>query len=736
MAGSSGNVLARRILWGTALAGLGALAGVSAFAEDSNTTTTALDEITVTAERGATSLRNASATVSVKKAADMQRKLVKRPRDLIADEPGVTISQSPTRTGAANYNIRGISANRVKLLIDGVTIPDYPSVLAGSQPSTYTRDVVDFDNLKQVDIVKGPASALYGSDAIGGVVGFVTKDPDDYLNVFNKDWYIGSKVAYDSIDKSIATTETAAARSGGWSAMFSGTGRWGHEIRPNTGTAQSSYTTTTINPQYVFQSDALGKVVYRSQNGGEFKLTLERFNRRVESDLQSDLSSSILSSLATDNTVRNRVGFDFSQKLDTSFADEIKGKVYYSGIERTDTTNQLRYSASAPYYGTYKQWRKDTFKQNIFGTDVQLNRKFDAFGLNHELIYGTTLEYTTTERLSEGTRTTSSGTVLTTFGGDTYPHKKFPDTKTTTVGLYAQDTMKYNAWRFIPALRLDYWNLSPQVDSLFLASGQTGASSQHALALSPKFGTTYDLNDTWRLIGQYSHGFRAPPYDNVNYGFTNTAAFYKILPNYNLKPETSNGLEGGLRGKFADGSSIQLTGYYNIYDNFLDLQYVGTSGGYAQYQYVNLDKVTIFGAEARGEWRMRDTLTSYASLAYAHGRDSAGYAIDSVNPLTAIIGAKWQPLEQWTLESRIKGVAAKTDVSTSGMVKTAGYMVADAFATYEPSKNLSLNFGVLNLFDRSYIDPADVASLQASGQALERYRAAGRSYAVSLSVRF
>ncbi|MFP3632523.1 TonB-dependent receptor, partial [Burkholderia sp. SIMBA_045] len=82
------------------------------------------------------------------------------------------------------------------------------------------------------------------------------------------------------------------------------------------------------------------------------------------------------------------------------------------------------------------------------------------------------------------------------------------------------------------------------------------------LALSPKFGATYDLTTEYALFGQYAHGFRAPPYDDANLGFSNPTYGYEVLPNADLKPETSDGVEAGLRGKFSDGSSFQVSSFY------------------------------------------------------------------------------------------------------------------------------------------------------------------------------
>lgn len=746
--GNRGQGRRARLMGGVALAAM-VLAAGPAGAQGASGTVTALDEVTVTAERQESTVNNASSTVSVKRAGELERKLIKDPKDLVADEPGVNIAGRPNRTGATNYTIRGITDNRVKLLVDGVPVPDYPGVLSSTAgavgaPGSYTRDVIDFDSLKQVEIVRGPASALYGSDAIGGVVGFVTKDPEDFLKLFGKDWYVGLKAAYDSSDKSIYTTETLAGRAGPWSAMVLATSRWGHETKPNTDIAQSAFTGTTVNPQDVWQGNLLSKLVYETPDAGRFRLTVERFRRDVDTDLESSRSSSILSSKGEDRTDRSRVSLDWEGYVETWFADKAKAKLFWTGVERTDETNDLRTSASAPYLGRYTQWRKDDFTQDIFGGELQATKGFDWGAVNHALTYGVTAEFTKTERLSEGTRTRSDGTVETTFGGDTYPQKKFPDTKTTAIGVYAQDVATLGALRLIPALRLDYWRLDPTIDGLFLNSHQTSVHEQSEVSLSPKLGLTYDLNPTYRAFAQYAHGFRAPPYDAINYGFTNSAGNYQILANGNLEPETSDGVEVGLRGRFADGSSVQVSGYYNLYKNFLSMVCVSSVcdgspfSAIDQYQFVNLDKVRIWGLEAKGEWRVRPDWTLYGSAAYANGRDmDTGLPIDTVDPLTGILGARWKPVESWSLEARLKGVASDDDVSDSRYLKTKAYSVTDLFASYEPSKNLTVNAGILNVFDRSYFNPADVAVVTNSGPAsVERYRAPGRSLAVSVSLRF
>jgi hemoglobin/transferrin/lactoferrin receptor protein len=152
---------------------------------------TELDTITVSAERTPTTVFDSPSTVSVRSAQEIDERNIQTPRDLVRDEPGVSVGNQPGRTGFTNYVIRGIGENRVRLQIDGVRVPDFPGTNIGA--GTYTRDFVDFDTLKQVEIIHGPASALYGSDAIGGVVSYVTKDPADFLALTPRHWFLARR---------------------------------------------------------------------------------------------------------------------------------------------------------------------------------------------------------------------------------------------------------------------------------------------------------------------------------------------------------------------------------------------------------------------------------------------------------------------------------------------------------------------------------------------------------------
>lgn len=725
-------------------------------------TPSAQDEITVSAERTPSTVYNSPGTVNVITDRQIDENMVQGPRDLVRNEPGLAVGNSPLRAGAGGFNIRGIGENRVRMEVDGVRVPEYPGT--NLSPGLYTRDLVDFDSLKRVEIIRGPASALYGSDAIGGVVTFVTKDPADYLREVGRDWYAGTKLSYNSVDSSFSETFTGAARRGPWEFMLQYTRRDGHETNINSATRSP-------NPLNYQANNFLSKLIYETADSGRWRLTFESFNRQAGMNLLSDRvgfvpgggpptpnANAIASSVAHDINRRFRVSLDWTQQLTWSIADEVKVLAYFTDFDRQEHQDQYRRSPAAPDPAPANRLRVSDFdfRQQIVGTDIQFSALRQYADWEHRFVYGFNADFTRTSRPRFRTETNlTTNAVTNVVAGETYPNKNFPDTQTTQAAFYIQDTIRYGAFRIIPAVRFDLFHLSAQPDAAFYNSNSGGFAigNKTAFAVSPKLGATYDLNDNLRLFAQYSRGFRAPPYDNANFAFTNLQSFYEVLPNFNLRPETSDGFEGGIRGRFSDGSSFQLTAFYNHYRDFIDQVTIGSrpSGipGFpiTQFQFQNIPSARIFGFEAKGEWRMTPEWTLSGALAYANGRDlTLNQPLSSIEPLTATASLRYTSPQNWMVEARVKGALAKTDVvdpvpnaqggAPQPAVKPGAYAVFDLLGGYQISPNVTVRASVLNIFNARYFNAIDVRGLATTNVNLELYRAPGRSASVSVSARF
>jgi hemoglobin/transferrin/lactoferrin receptor protein len=693
-------------------------------------TPSAQDEITISAERTPSTVYNSTGTVTVITDRDMERHLVQGPRDLVRNEPGVSVSSS-VRAGAGSFFIRGIGDNRVRLEVDGVRVPDYPGSNVG--PGLYSRDLIDYGSLRSVEVIRGPASALYGSDAIGGVVSFHLKDPSDYLRQVGRDWYAGMSTTFSSIDRSFAHTYTGAARKGAFEFLMQYTRRDGTESQLNSATRRA-------NPASFQSNNLLAKLIYETPDSGRWRLVGEALWRGTAIDMVSARTATITQQTIHDTNKRFRLSLDWTQQLSWAVADQVTVLVYGTDFDRQEHTDEWRRSGVvAPAPANRLRVSDFDFRQQIFGADVrfELNRQFA--GVDHKLIYGVSVDHTMSSRPRNRTETNLVTNVTTNVvAGETYPSKNFPDTRTTQAAFYVQDIIQFGAFRVTPAVRFDYYYLTPRTDAAFLNSNPGFAvGNVSAFAVSPKLGATYDLTENLRIFGQYARGFRAPPYDNANFAFRNNAQFYEIIPNFGLRPETVNSFEAGLRGRFANGSSFQVSGFYNIYNDFIETATVGMNGPNTVFQYQNLASVRIWGFEARGEWRVTPEWTVTAAAAYANGTNQVtGAPIDSVDPLTGVASLRYTSPQNWSVEGRARGALAKTRVSGATIFQPGGYAVFDLVGSYEINPHVTVRAGLFNLANTRYFDAIDVAGLTTTNTSLELFRAPGRSLSVSVASKF
>ena len=135
---------------------------------------TDFDRVVVTATRTERAIGDVPNTVDVVTRERMDDLLVRDLKDLFRYEPGITVTDSFGRFGIGDIRIRGLGGNRVRIQTDGIVVSDAFSIGSFSNAN---RNFVDLDTLKRVEVVRGPTSSLYGSDALGGTVSFITKDP-------------------------------------------------------------------------------------------------------------------------------------------------------------------------------------------------------------------------------------------------------------------------------------------------------------------------------------------------------------------------------------------------------------------------------------------------------------------------------------------------------------------------------------------------------------------------------
>ncbi|MFD2261560.1 TonB-dependent hemoglobin/transferrin/lactoferrin family receptor [Lacibacterium aquatile] len=744
------TVSLRGLLLSTASVAL--IAGGATAQQPAASVPTQLDAITVTADREAKPVGETTGVVDIIDGDEIEKRGVQRLQDLPRYEPGVTVTNSTLRSGAGGFAIRGITNNRILMQVDGTRLPETP---ASASPSAgYSRDVVDLDSLKQVEILRGPASALYGSDALGGVVSYVTKDPEDYLTDPNKNIFASLKTAYSSMDSSFSETGTFAARSGNFSGLALYTRRDGEELNTpgkdynGVGAANNGRGLATRNPQDYGGNNFLGKGVW--DNGTDrIALTGEYFTRNTDTDLRSDITAptpalTMLDSQSEDKAKRYRLSLGHTHTGELLFLDKLDWKVYYTNFERTEHRTQLRDQGADNFLRT----AHNSSEQNIIGGEIFGQTKFDAF--NQVLTYGVNADFTKTERLRDATSLNlTTGVVSNVVAGEAYPNRTFPNTETLKVGSFFQYEGKFGPVTVVPGVRADYYNMNPKIDAEFQASNPpSNPKTVSELAVSPKLGATVDLTDQFSLFGQYAHGFRAPPYDDAALSFTNPTMGYMVIPNNDLKPETSDGVEVGFRGKFNNGSSFQVSSFYNRYKNFISQEFVGidAGSGLQTFQSQNLSKVVIYGAEAKGDWRFLPSWALQGGAAWAMGFDKeTDTRLDSVAPVTLTSALSYNSADElWGAQiaaTHVRGMKHADGVAnffggTDPGFQAKSYTTVDLAAYYNPFEFLTLTAAVNNLFDEKYYNYINVNGLADSSTVKDRFLEAGRSVTVSATVKW
>jgi len=710
--------------------------------------------ITVTATRAPVLQEEAPATVTVITNEDIADQLATDIKDLVRFEPGVTVRRAPARFGAAigatgrarneGFNIRGIGGNRVLIQIDGIRTPQGFSF--GPQDAG-RGGFTDVSLVKQVEILRGPASALYGSDGLAGAVSFVTADPVDLIKEASFGGFVTSQ--YSSEDDEFAQTATLAGQSGNVSAMVAYTRRDFAELENRGRNDGIGAGRTAPNPQDGRSDAVLAKLVW--DNGPHrIRLTGEWLDMTVETEVLTGLGPAFtfgprpvwnVDALnARDTNARRRVSLDWT--YEGSGDDAIKyaflsafwqdaGDRQFAFEERTSLT-----ASPAP-----DRERLNTFDNRVYGAVGEVRSGFKLGGMKHRIALGGDVSWTRQEGLRDGTFPGR---------GESFPTRAFPVTDFTLGGLSLADeiTLFDGKLTLFPALRFDFYDLNPTDDPLLTTFTPQGQSDSR---LSPKFGATLKLAPDVFLFGNYAQGFLAPTPSQVNNFFEFIAGGYTSIPNPDLRPETSESWEAGAR-YIGDMFSAQVTAFRGDYDNFINQQVV--SGGFtpqnpAIYQFVNFNAVTIEGLEARAEMKLYSGWNARLALAYANGDiinpGSARVPLDTIDPFNVVAGLGYRDPEgrfggELIVTHNGGKEAGEVERAADGaelFVRPAASTILDLTAFVAVTDRLKLRAGIFNLTDERYALWSEVRGLRvADAGILDAFTRPGRNLSVSASYRF
>lgn len=689
----------------------------------------------------------------------LDRQQVRTIREVASDLPNVSVPHSPSRfaiTGPANstgrdgnsgFSIRGLGGNRVLMLVDGIRVPH--SYTFGS--NAFGRDHVTMDWVKRIEVIRGPASALYGSDGMAGLVNLITVEPADFLKAADgstKPLGGRASAAWSGADRGLSASATVAGtlnESTQW--MLSVVGRRAHEAE-TLGTVDTPDTRrTTANPQRDLDGGLMGKLVFRPGGGDRHVLTLEHLSKRSDVHLMSSqtvrpfagsaatVAGAIVDERAHSQTARDRLTWEGQYALSADWADHLTTVL---GWQRSNS-RQLGWSDRNTLPDRV---RDTTYNEQAWQAGVQARKATDlGGGWARTLTYGLDHQQADIRNLYTGVNP---------LPPEVFPLKRFPDTRETGTALYAQGEWMTDAVSIVPGVRLDHFAVDVGSQDGFHPPAKLPGRSLSGSATSPKLGVLYRATSQWSVFGQYAGGFRAPTAYQVNGYYENAAEAVVVVPNPDLKPEKSQSVEFGVRGRLDDWSldaAVFSSRFNNLIVENVFQSGSGTAADPKLFQTVNTEKARIHGVELKGHWRWGRVsggqLGMPFTVGWTKGRNSlTGAPLNSIEPLKIAVGLEYQTAQwSWQLKARHHAAKKASDIDSPGLMKAPKVQMPvpasttlDLSAQWRFRKDARLHIGIVNLTNRKHWLWSDVRGLDTSSSVADAYSQPGRH--LNLSVQF
>ena len=694
-----------------------------------------VEEIVVQVQRKETSLWSTPASLEVLDEQDIQELQPNSLAGLVRYQPAISIDQSSDRRGNGTFVIRGLSGNRVVMLIDGTRLPDG----FGSAGVSNGRNSFEPYSMNNIQFLKGPSSALYGSDALAGVVLLNTISPRQMLGGGNDSVFeVGG--GYDQVNDGFRQTFSGAGAALGGAYLL--------QVSTRQFSETEIYGDYKNHPFDGNQENVLLKWENDGASDNEYGVLADFWRRSVDVSYNSALPSgtSVTDHYEQDRSHRWRIGF-YQNLTDVMGLDRLDWQVDL----QQGRIDEDEFEESVTRGGeNVIDMEEVDIDQDLVSASLLIGEEFS----NHELLAGVDFVRKSAERLNYYRDFyPDTGVVDPARNGVVYPLKSYPSSDTDLLGVFVQDELRLaeDRLRITLGLRYDYFENDPQPDELYFNSNPTGISvgAFSSDSVSPSVGLTWEANENLILFGNYVSGFRAPPVSSqyINTFIQSRWFPHEVLANPDLKSEKSNGIEVGLRLRGEMGR-FEISTYNTDYEDFIESTRSGSRPNpipgfrsVTQIQYRNLSEVEVSGAEIDAELYLHNWLDTedewLLSLSWGdiEGENrSSDEPLTSVGPRQTILGLGYRSADaNFGANLQALLVDEFTDVEPGSFV-VPDYTRVDASLFYDFSDSFSLNFRIDNLFDEQYW-PQFVAGSGISDDP-DGAAAPGRTFSVSARYRF
>lgn len=685
----STRLLRRRAAAAAAAALCAALAASGVFAEESGDTSgsglseesqaearaarVTTEAVRVTASRVESELMDVNMSVSVVTEEDIRRSSARNVGELLEDVPGVRINNDGGQ-GMKRIKIRGEDAYRTLVMIDGQKVAEHKS-MSGSPM------LIDPSQIERIEVIKGPASVLYGSDAIGGAVNIITKKG-------------GSKPLEGEVSAGLSTMSQGKSAAASVFGAYEG---WKYRLSASVESNGNLETPKGEAPNTYFNAHSASAFVsYDVSPTAQLGGSLSYYDLEFGS---GDMSG------AYENFA-----------VDVPKWTQTKAAVFGEFRELTDALVRLRADAF---------WQRgDKDMVNTVGVMPMMtvypiaSNQIDQYGFSlqsdwqigerHYLVAGYELSY---DDLSAESVTKMSMPAMSMTVGD----------------------KGYDGWQMSNAL---YASMQTELPAdLMLSYGVRYTWVKSEMDMTDRIGDgrkSYDsVSDgkavfsaglLWRgtehltLRANYSQGYRFPLLQHLYIDTSMGQGIGTTYANPDLKPETSDNFEVGARW-LSERASLDATLFYSQADDYIAALWNAALGGD---QYQNIAEATTFGLELSGSLRFAESgFEPYASLTLMRRKFEEKGGFSTYDTATPTASARYGV--RWSGERAGLGLRADAYLKTLSATK---YEASDGESSYAlggattfnltggisfgPAKQYALDAGFYNITDKAYREQTSI----------------------------
>ena len=636
-----------------------------------------IDEITVTATRKKAAIRDVTSAVTIVAGSELRAGLPQVAMEALRAQPGTYFQQTTPGQGVAI--IRGLKGSQVLHLVDGMRLNN---AFFRNAPNQYIG-LVNVLGDSRIETVRGTAAALYGGDAIGGVVQVITPVP-----------------AFSNHGASIRGRSFGA-----WSS-----GDFGRTLYVE---LESGFEKTALRAGAGFQHygnrrTGAGERIVPS--GYESRFGDLKLLRALGNNMQLMLSAQYMEQPSTPRIDELLAGFGEQEPSSVLYQFEPNRREFYHGqllwTPESDGIEQIELNMAQQTITDDRRTQErgsttiveEFNRSQLNGVTVQVNL---GIGAHHQLVFGAEAYADTifSRRLETLADNETSQMV----------RPRFPNGSTMdSVAVYVQDEWSPHAdWGVTGGLRYSHY-----------AVRMTDESTGSSLRISPddltaNLGIRYHVSPKLTLVGNIGRGFRPPNIFDIGTLGSRPGNRFNV-ENVNLGPESALGIDSGLRWKTEYGFGEAFVFYTDYRDRITSVA-TGeqTDEGRNIVRSENAGKATLYGVEAIVGIRLTENLTGEAIMNYTHGVQvtAAGtYSPDDrIPPLNGRVSTQYRINDAMSLRTDLVYSAKQDRLSDRDVADpridpdgSVGWVVLNA--DLEIHRNDDFRFGIrgANIFDKRY----------------------------------